>query len=42
VLDWWIHRRAGIERFGIYEPFLHLALLALAGMPILLGLFLET
>jgi hypothetical protein len=32
---------AGIERFGIYEPFLHLALLALAGVPILLGLFLE-
>lgn len=41
ALDWWCHRRAGIERFGIYEPLLHLALLWLAGLPILLGLFLE-
>lgn len=41
ALDWWCHRRAGIERFGIYEPVLHLALLSLAGLPILLGLFLE-
>lgn len=41
ALDWWAHRRAGIERFGIYEPILHLVLLSLAGLPILLGLFLE-
>lgn len=41
ALDWWTHRRAGIERFGTYEPALHLALLSLAGLPILLGLFLE-
>jgi hypothetical protein len=40
VLDWWCHRRAGIERFGLYEPLLHLTLLSLAGLPILLGLFL--
>jgi hypothetical protein len=41
ALDWWCHRRAGIERFGPYEPFLHLVLISLAGFPILLGLFLE-
>lgn len=41
ALDWWAHRRAGIERFGLYEPILHLVLLSLAGLPILLGLFLE-
>ncbi len=41
ILDWWCHRRAGIERFGLYEPALHLGLLALAGGPILLGLFFE-
>ncbi|HEX4892172.1 MAG TPA: hypothetical protein VFV47_02720 [Hyphomicrobiaceae bacterium] len=41
ALDWWTHRRAGIERFGVREPALHLALLSLAGLPILLGLFLE-
>jgi hypothetical protein len=41
ALDWWAHRRAGIERFGVYEPLLHLVLLGLAGLPILLGLFLE-
>jgi hypothetical protein len=40
--DWWCHRRAGIERFGVYEPLLHLTLLSLAGLPILLGLFLAT
>lgn len=41
ALDWWCHRRAGIERFGPYEPLLHLVLISLAGFPILLGLFLE-
>jgi hypothetical protein len=41
ALDWWWHRRAGIERFGPYEPLLHLVLISLAGFPILLGLFLE-
>lgn len=41
ALDWWCHRRAGIERFGLYEPLLHLALLSLAGLPILLGLFFQ-
>ena len=41
ALDWWCHRRAGIERFGPYEPALHLVLISLAGAPILLGLFLE-
>jgi hypothetical protein len=41
ALDWWAHRRAGIERYGLYEPALHLVLLLLAGLPILLGLFLE-
>lgn len=41
ALDWWCHRRAGIERYGIYEPMLHLVLLALAGAPLLLGLFLD-
>lgn len=41
ALDWWTHRRAGIERYGLYEPMLHLVLLSLAGLPILLGLFLE-
>lgn len=41
ALDWWCHRRAGIERFGLWEPLLHFALLGLAGLPILLGLFLE-
>jgi hypothetical protein len=41
ALDWWCHRRTGIERFGIYEPLLHLMLLSLAGLPILLGLFLQ-
>jgi hypothetical protein len=41
ALDWWVHRRAGIERFGVYEPVLHLVLMSLAGLPILLGLFLE-
>lgn len=41
ALDWWTHRRAGIEHFGVYEPILHLVLMALAGLPILLGLFLE-
>jgi hypothetical protein len=41
ALDWWCHRRAGIERFGPYEPLLHLLLISLAGFPILLGLFLE-
>ena len=41
ALDWWCHRRAGIERFGPYEPMLHLLLISLAGAPILLGLFLE-
>jgi hypothetical protein len=40
ALDWWCHRRAGIERYGLYEPLLHLTLLSLAGLPILLGLFL--
>jgi hypothetical protein len=41
ALDWWCHRHAGIERFGPYEPALHLVLISLAGAPILLGLFLE-
>jgi hypothetical protein len=41
ALDWWCHRQAGIERFGLYEPLLHLTLLSLAGLPILLGLFVE-
>lgn len=41
ALDWWAHRRAKIERYGVYEPALHLVLLSLAGLPILLGLFLE-
>jgi hypothetical protein len=41
ALDWWCHRRARIERFGPYEPGLHLVLISLAGAPILLGLFLE-
>jgi len=41
ALDWWCHRRAGIERFGPHEPMLHLVLISLAGAPILLGLFLE-
>jgi hypothetical protein len=41
ALDWWAHRRAGIEQFGLYEPALHLAQLGLAGAPIMLGLFLE-
>lgn len=41
LADWWCHRRAGIERFGVYEPALHLLLLLLAGAPILLGLFLD-
>ena len=41
ALDWWAHRRAGIEHVGIYEPVLHLVLVSLAGLPILLGLFLE-
>ena len=41
ALDWWTHRRAGIERYGLFEPVLHLLLLSLAGLPILLGLFLE-
>ncbi|HKP23011.1 MAG TPA: hypothetical protein VJV39_04065 [Dongiaceae bacterium] len=41
ALDWWCHRRAGIEHFGPYEPLLHLVLISLAGFPILLGLFLE-
>jgi hypothetical protein len=41
ALDWWTHRRAGIERYGVHEPILHLVLLSLAGLPILLGLFLE-
>jgi hypothetical protein len=41
ALDWWCHRRTGIERFGPYEPLLHLMLLSLAGLPILLGLFLQ-
>jgi hypothetical protein len=41
ALDWWCHRRAGIERFGLYGAALHLALVSLAGAPILLGLFLE-
>jgi hypothetical protein len=41
ALDWWCHRRAGIKRYGIYEPMLHLTLLLLAGAPLLLGLFLD-
>jgi len=41
ALDWWCHRRAGIERMGPFEPMLHLLLLGLAGGPILMGLFLE-
>ena len=41
ALDWWCHRHAEIERFGPYEPLLHLILISLAGFPILLGLFLE-
>jgi hypothetical protein len=41
ALDWWCHRRADIERFGPYEPMLHLVLISLAGFPVLLGLFLE-
>ena len=41
ALDWWCHRRAGIERFGPFEPLLHLVLISLAGFPILIGLFLE-
>lgn len=41
ALDWRVHRRARIERFGLYEPALHLALLGLAGGPILVGLTLE-
>jgi hypothetical protein len=41
ALDWWCHRRAGIEHFGPFEPLLHLLLISLAGGPILLGLFLE-
>ena len=41
AVDWWCHRRAGIERFGPYEPVLHLLLLSLGGFPLLLGLFLD-
>jgi hypothetical protein len=41
ALDWWTHRRAGIERLGPYEPMLHLLLISLAGGPVLLGLFFE-
>jgi hypothetical protein len=41
LADWACHRRAGIERFGLYEPVLHLVLIALAGAPILMGLFLD-
>jgi hypothetical protein len=41
AVDWWCHRRAGIERFGPFEPMLHLILLSLAGLPMLLGLFLD-
>ncbi len=42
LADWWHHRRTHIERTaGAYESLLHLLMLAEAGVPSMLGLFLE-
>ncbi|GAC1328089.1 MAG: hypothetical protein NVSMB2_27400 [Chloroflexota bacterium] len=42
ALDWWFHRRTRIEQTaGAHESILHLAMLAEAGVPSMLGLFLE-
>lgn len=42
ALDWWFHRRTHIEdTAGPRESLLHLMMLAEAGVPSLLGLFLE-
>ncbi|MDQ6673999.1 MAG: diguanylate cyclase [Chloroflexota bacterium] len=42
LADWWFHRRSSIERTaGAYESLIHLLMLAEAGAPAMLGLFLE-
>ncbi|WP_345635878.1 hypothetical protein [Rugosimonospora acidiphila] len=42
LLDWWMHRRSGIERTsGTRESLLHLAMISEIGGPLLLALLLE-
>jgi hypothetical protein len=42
LLDWWLHRRSGIERrAGARESMLHLLMLAEAGIPVLALLWLQ-
>jgi hypothetical protein len=42
LADWWQHRRTHIERTsGAFESLIHLLMLAEAGAPAMLGLFLE-
>ncbi len=42
LVDWWFHRRSGIERpdhGGTEEPLIHSLMLAESGLPVLLALF---
>jgi hypothetical protein len=42
LADWWCHRRTDIERTaGTAESLIHSAMMTQAGLPMLLGLFLE-
>lgn len=42
LVDWWFHRRTGIEHnAGIKESLMHVLMLTEVGVPLLAGLFLE-